>query len=548
MNVEIELCNSRYPWNHGTFGSCRCWWKGTIFFRNEMIGIERLVDLVISGRLHLEGHENELKYFLKSLNGSYAFILRSPDRTLCVVDRVRSIPLFTTRTGDLFTVSDDAYYLRECSRAPFNEDRGTEFLFAGYVTGSATLFEGISQFQAGEYLVIDESNGHCSKNRYFHYLHGDYSGERVEQALEHLDAVMMHVTDRLVETTVKQGKTIIVPLSGGLDSRTIVALLKRSGIEDVICFSYGKRGNAEAKISKNIAKTLGYQWYFAEYTGRRWYDCYRSDEMREYERYAANLSSLPVFQDYLAIRVLEKEGKIPEHAVFVPGHTGDMLSGRHIPGNLGNIPHDYDRFVTGTLRRHYSLQRLDGKNEEIPDKIRERIHELYGHLPINDADSLANVIEYFNFNERQAKFIVNSVRAYEFLGYEWRLPLWDSELMDFFLRMPLSFRLNQFLYRTYCCKKLFAGDLEQLSHIPCTALGKTTVLNPIRQIIYRKIPYYPQISRRLSLKYKILTEYHSHPLNWYSIMSRKDFQDGFSGYENINSYLVRNYLKNLKIE
>jgi len=51
-----------------------------------------------------------------------------------------------------------------------------------------------------------------------------------------------------------------------------------------------------------------------------------------------------------------------------------------------------------------------------------------------------------DWQERQAKFIVNSVRVYEFWGYEWRIPLWDNQLMDFFSGVPLKLRLEKKLY------------------------------------------------------------------------------------------------------
>jgi asparagine synthase (glutamine-hydrolysing) len=68
----------------------------------------------------------------------------------------------------------------------------------------------------------------------------------------------------------------VVPLSGGLDSRIIVAMLKRLGVEDVICFTYGKKGNREAEISRQVAEALGYRWYFVEYTKEKLYDGYHS--------------------------------------------------------------------------------------------------------------------------------------------------------------------------------------------------------------------------------------------------------------------------------
>jgi hypothetical protein len=50
---------------------------------------------------------------------------------------------------------------------------------------------------------------------------------------------------------------------------------------------------------------------------------------------------------------------------------------------------------------------------------------------------------------------VNSLRAYEFWGHDWRIPFWDHELMDFFMRVPLELRIGKKLYDHYADRVLF---------------------------------------------------------------------------------------------
>ena len=40
-----------------------------------------------------------------------------------------------------------------------------------------------------------------------------------------------------------------------------------------------------------------------------------------------------------------------------------------------------------------------------------------------DSRKLYERLEFIN---RQSKYVINGQRLYEFFGYEWRLPLWDS--------------------------------------------------------------------------------------------------------------------------
>ena len=78
----------------------------------------------------------------------------------------------------------------------------------------------------------------------------------------------------LFETIIKEqseGKKIILPLSGGLDSRSQAAALKRIGVE-VSSYSYEfQNGFPEAEISKQIAKAQGFEFKkFEISTGYLW--------------------------------------------------------------------------------------------------------------------------------------------------------------------------------------------------------------------------------------------------------------------------------------
>jgi asparagine synthase (glutamine-hydrolysing) len=305
-----------------------------------------------------------------------------------------------------------------------------------------------------------------------------------------LDQTLINTFSRLVESTIGQGKKLVVPLSGGLDSRIIVAMLKRLGVNDVICVSYGRKRSRESEISKHVAEALGYEWLFVESTAKKWYECYNSKEADLFRTWAGNLSSLPHMQDFLTVKELKIHGKIPENSVFVPGHTGDMLSGGHIPENCleNSTNFDSEAYLKASLKKHYNLWKWP-YGQEIENIFRQRINKSVSGLEIKDNVTFADAIEYFDFNERQAKFIINSVRVYEFFGYEWRIPFWDTELINFFLRVPIEYRINRKLYKKYARDCLFSGDLEVLKKIDCT----TDIMN--LKIIekrskYEKLLYY----------------------------------------------------------
>jgi len=442
--------------------------------------------------VHIEdvSQEKELGKLLEELNGNFAIVAETETRIFCAVDRLRKIPLFYIMTKDNFIVSDDAYYLKDKINPTLNEKNAAEYMVAGYVTGDETLFDGIKQIKNGEFLIYRKKDNLLKVSTYFRYLHGSYYELPENKLIEILDHVFVNTFSRLIESTIKQGKKLIVPLSGGLDSRVIVAMLKRFGVNDVICISYGKKGNRESAISKKVAEALGYEWLFVEYTNQKWYECYNSIEADSYKLFAGNLSSLPHMQDFLALRELKRQGKLPKNSVFVPGHAADMLSGSHIPHYYLDNSKKYDSevFLVDSLKLHYNLWKWTHASE-LEHTFEEKLkNSIYG-IEINDNSTCASAVEFFDLSERQAKFIINSVRAYEFFGYEWRTPFWDTELIDFFLKVPLEFRIDQSLYIKYARDRLFSRELSKLKKIDCTT--DVLDLRPLEErSIYEKLLYY----------------------------------------------------------
>lgn len=100
------------------------------------------------------------------------------------------------------------------------------------------------------------------------------------------------------------------------------------------------------------------------------------------------------------------------------------------------------------------------KLEILPDIETESLFQL-SEMPIDTLEDVANAFECWEWQERQAKFIVNSCRVYEFWGYDWRIPLWNNEMMDFWARVPLGLRVGKRLYDGFLFSSQFYPDLER---------------------------------------------------------------------------------------
>jgi len=395
---------------------------------------------------------NSLESFaeaLTSLNGFYAVMQQQPGKLLAAVDHIRSIPLFYgQRQGRVF-VSDEAEWVRQQVGDELMDDQARqEFQLTGYVTGLDTLFPNVKQLQAGECLMVTEQTGtpKVETQRYYRFLHTEPSEYDETSLRESLDQAAVASVQRLINYA--NGRQIVVPLSGGYDSRLIVTLLKRLDYRNIFTFTYGVAGNKESQYSKQVAEALGLRWHFVEYSNELWRNAWQSDERWQYQKWGSGWSSIAHVQDWLAVKLMKEQGSIDNDAIFVPGHSGDFVAGSHIPDaafsgealNLEDVCH-------ALFKGHYKLAPTTTFDTKEREWI-ERIKETTGSTKVEHAWQYADTYEKWDWQERQAKFICNSVRVYEFFGYDWWLPLWDKEFLYFFENLPLTFR-NHHWYINY---------------------------------------------------------------------------------------------------
>lgn len=393
----------------------------------------------------------EWEHALAMLNGFFAVVRSSATKVVAAVDRVRSIPLFYGESQSEAFIGDSAEWVRQrLGDAGIEPAALSEFRLAGYVTGRDTLYRGVRQLQAGEMLIADPAAAGpaIATHRYYRFLHTEPGAAEEKTLRMELEQAALSAMRRLIDYA--GGRQIVVPLSGGYDSRLIATLLRRLGYDNMLAFSYGVRGNKESVYSRQVAAALGLRWHFIEYGRDQWRGAWNTDERRQYMKWAFGGVSLPHIQDWAAVRALRDGRMIDEDSVFVPGHTGDFLSGGHIPDEaFGAGVFNADMLARRILNKHYWRSTGSAGPRPAFDTWSERIIERAEAGAMRDGADFANAFEKWEWQERQAKFIVNAVRVYEFFGYDWWLPLWDAQFVALWQRVPLELRRKRRWYLDY---------------------------------------------------------------------------------------------------
>ncbi|RAH38218.1 asparagine synthetase B family protein [Halomonas sp. SL1] len=476
------------------------------------------------GTLQKASSLNEFGQALTKLNGFYAVVQHQPGQLFAAVDHIRSIPLFYGQRKDMVFLSDEAEWVRQqVGDETMDSLAREEFQLTGYVTGQDTLFPNVKQLQAGECVMITEHSDTptVETQRYYRFLHTepqDYDKALLE---EKLDRISVASIQRLIDYA--GGRQIVVPLSGGYDSRLIVALLKRLGYENTLTFTYGVAGNKESQYSKRVADALGLRWHFVEYSNQLWREAWESEERWKYQKWGSGWSSVAHVQDWLAVKIMKENRVIDSDAVFVPGHSGDFVAGSHIPDAAftGEVL-DLEDVSHALFQRHYNLAPADFlTTQEFTWKT--RIKKKTEAKGIKAPWQYADAYEKWDWQERQAKFICNSVRVYEFFGYDWWMPLWDKEFVEFWQNVPLALRKN----RTWCIGYIKKSYNEQMSD-KTEGLGNASE-SPVSHIKKKasKIPFARKVYSYIKPK-----KQNQHPLALYGRYGRKEHKNlmgkGFS--------------------
>ncbi len=519
--IEVRLRNQEtFPWIN---------FNNSIYIRGYFYDEHNKVlnENLLFKKLSLISCQSEAVKLLKKIDGCFLVIILDKNRNTAIIasDRIRSFPIFYFFYDNKIFICDHL----EKIESNFKENilSHFEFLHCGYVSGSETLINDIYQIQAGECILL-EGNGISSK-KYYSYINknnnlndSDYYKKKLQNALEKTFV-------KLIEST--KNRFLIIPLSGGLDSRLIASYLKKCGVDDVICYTYGLRKSREVKISKNIADDLGYDWHFINYGDKKWVKWYADDLMREYQIFSGNLSSLPHIQDWPAVLELNEKKIIPDNSVFIPGHAADFVAGSHIPLTINSILNpNFESVVDLIINEHFILSddMFQKRNKKHLMEINQKLLKQINDFSIKDVSDLASSFEYWDWKERQSKFIANSCRVYEFWGYEWRMPFWDIEFINFWNDIPLELRLNESFYKEFLLEEDFSKVFDIYDY---KNFDKKNFKSFFKKSFFGKI--ISKIHKQFYAYYKF---------RYIDFVTKKEVLKSY----NINSILAKRYLELIK--
>ncbi len=403
--------------------------------------------------------------------GSFAVIVIDATEITLITDQIRSVPVFYRRTERGWWVGDDPEAVLDGCRV-IDVEAARWFPHAGFVTGSRTLFAGLSQVRAGELVVLNgEPPYEATQRLYRRFSYSQTQPNRPDEVKSRFDTAFTAGFDRMLGRV--NGRQLVVPLSGGLDSRLLSARLHSIGYDNVVNFTYGRPGSSEIAVSKRVAELLEQPWHFVPYEPTEIAHAWATEEAGRFIEYGHSASAVPHVQDWYALSVLKQRGVLDADAVILPGHT--VVGNINAPGLLdepGLVSREQMKEVLADY--HFSLL---GRSREVlaHPEIDALLERFLADIEYDGTPrSRATAMEYFNVAERQAKYINNSVRVYEFFGFDWALPMLDTEMYLMWQSLDIDITRDRSWYQNYVDQVFAAQTGTEIGYFAPTSVREST--------------------------------------------------------------------------
>lgn len=313
-----------------------------------------------------------------------------------------------------------------------------------------------------------------------------------------------------LESIYQKGRDYVVPISGGVDSRILLAfMLKHHSPKDIKTYTFGVPKTYDFDIGNNLAKALKTNHISFDFHKH----VYTLDELIETSKRMSHQSPMffhpPLFE-------LEKHYK---NHIFFSGVNAGAVVGSFVPkSDSATIEEAKVKFVKKEIfKKKLKLHHVDD-NKFIDD------------IKFNPIDQkMLSFDEQVTINERSLKYLAPHVLL---SGFDYQLPFINTPFMDFMLSVPNEFRSGKKLYKAIALNlfpELFLFPLEGDYGLKLNKSKKITQL----------LQKYVKLRIRLYDKYPKYLNYLSPMTNYF------DLNHAFRHNQNIKS-IVFEQLQDLK--
>lgn len=394
--------------------------EGVILNKNELLHIHKYNDWKELLYYFID-HD---KYFWKKLRGNFSGAIYDKKNKIWTVftDQLGNHVVFYLENKDYTVFSSQLNYVTDWMhlnqiKINISDKWINDFLLYGYMLDTHTIIDGCKRVFPGCFIKYDENRLKMKEEVYYRVKKSD-CGLDENQIIDELDYLFNNAIERIVKKSLENNYKVILDISGGLDSRMIVAAIKKLGYEnDVLGINYAQDGSTDQIVSKTVSKVFNIEMLQFLMDGGR---CIEDIDNLIFMNQGLNY--------YMSITggkfVLENLDR-NTYGVELWGILGDIYEGAMITDNdLAKLKWDYPRFRTSRL---------------FPIK-----HKISYDRYYEDNEIMWFYIRGMLFGQNTAFIRQNYVEAPAVYG--------DIDFLDFIFSIPYEIRTKGHIYRKWMKK------------------------------------------------------------------------------------------------
>ncbi|UCG44780.1 MAG: hypothetical protein JSV58_05130 [Candidatus Bathyarchaeota archaeon] len=415
--------------------------------------------------------------FPSLLNGSFTLgIWDSKKKRLIIVnDRYGLNPTYYAAHDGILAFAPEIKGILEIDGFPrvLNKEAVADFFSFGYPLGDKTFLEGVRVLPPASICTAKGRDASFSIKSYWDF-------QFQEEPMDVRDAVLEfnRLLRKAVRVRANKEERLGLALSGGFDSRALLAAMDANLHSQILAFTFGAKGTNDERISRIISDELGLQ--------HRLFDVSASQYRESAEKVVYITDGMYLgWGAYLAYQRLKKHVDI----IFV-GSEGSLVSGGYLSKEI----------MKASTFKEWTEAMLAKANKIIPHNQQSKFYSrdyskltstslgnLQKELGSAKGSSLASKTDYVYAKNRIRRFLfLGLAQARSFL--ECRTPFFDNDLIDFIQRVPSLARsgIRKYLLPT-CYPNLSKIPIHSSSHIHLDAGSPRKRISDFQKKVHKRI-------------------------------------------------------------
>ena len=425
--------------------------KTDLISRGHIFSIDNDPELI----LHL--YEERGNAFVDKLNGCFSLAIWNEKLKKLIIanDRYGSRPIYYSNSnGYLLFGSEIKAILQDETFERKVDDRSVaEFFSFGHILGNKTFFLGIELLPPASIMAYD--HGKVSIEQYWDF---EFNKKYEDNTEDYYIEKSSKLLSQAVERRMKGNKRMGVMLSGGLDSRTIVASIQKKHYP-IHTITHGEPGCNDVRFAHMIATKLGTIHHFFEFKPE--------DIIKYSENFVYLTDGMINIAHGQRMQTYSEAAEFSD--VVLHGWLGDATTGALLQG-----------FLIDFIKFEDNLTLFDRVCEKLPDNLignlfsddyfpkTEKNLNLSKNYILRRGENIKlpeNRLMYYDLKEYNRRIMISGFILIR-NSLEFRIPFSDDDYIDFFSSIPPKFMHEQRFY-----KEMILKMFPDLKNVPYQGTG-----------------------------------------------------------------------------